>query len=216
MPIVASDDAISIIGLVVSATGLLIAVVAAWFAKQAVDLAEKQFDLARDEHAFWKSEREKSPKLKISLSSQAADEHGRLNVRASATYFRLIINLKNVGTRESGPTTIAVFAPAFTGRGLTPLQWTGPQGEPLDAPGATPSPMASDEVLRTSDGKELKAITIGQLRPHVTLTENIEMYVTVNLEIPQDGSTLLVPFTAVASSDTSVPAMDHFELALSQ
>ncbi|MBI2690568.1 MAG: hypothetical protein HYX29_01290 [Solirubrobacterales bacterium] len=210
-----ATDCLAIASVLVSAIGLVIALAAAWYAKRAVDIAEDQFNLARDEHDEWKKDRAKHPEIKIEIHPVQDLPDGVMKSDASASGIRLIVGIWNEGNLPAGPTTVNVLAPEWLSLNtMLPFHWCGPNGEEIHGTGAIPTPIHTAEKIKDVDGEEYPVRYLNFTLDRVGTSAHPVLYAAAHFEIPAAGMVRKIPFIARASTDDSPPAEARFDLTL--
>jgi hypothetical protein len=121
------------VGAVGGLAGVLLAIVAALYAKRSADATERAVSLARDEVNMAKAEhveflRQLGAKARFELTLRILQPEPEDDgvIRAVGSVRVLVeIGVKNVGQRAAGETLIQVIAP----RNIANFRWSGPKGE---------------------------------------------------------------------------------------
>lgn len=202
---------VNVIGLLVSGIGLVVAVVAAWYAKRAVDTADKQFQLAKEEHEAWMHERNKHPELGIEVHVPRAND-GQFVTDATSTSFRIAIGLWNSGDLAAGQTIVHLLAPKFLSANLlTAIRWSGQNGEDLNKDLYSP-PADTAETVTDSDGNELEVNYLFHTIETIGMTARPVMFATASINTPPGTEPIKVPLIARATCDGSPPAEMMIEI----
>ncbi len=188
----------------IGAVGLIVAVIALYYAARASKLAKHTLDLATQEHALTRAQHDLE---REQFEQQQADRAARARFKLTVDLvhavdgvvvtespnlnIRLRIGIRNVGERAAGTTTVNLLVPQSVRR----VSWTGPNGEPA---GHMP-PDAADETI--GDGEPVPAMYLTRQLDSIALRSPVVMYATIHLEGLAAGAERRLPVRLKAQAD---------------
>jgi hypothetical protein len=183
--------------------GVLLALVAAWYAKRSADSADKALALARDEVGMARTEhqeflRQLQARARFRLTPRPVypppDDEGVLRTDAGTVTVRVEIGLKNDGERAARETVINAVIPRY----VNDFRWSGPSGEMLRDAGP-PSP--TTEALTDAEGNGHVGQYLALILPSVTRRSHYVRYFQFSIEVLHTGRTVSVPLRVTAEAD---------------
>jgi hypothetical protein len=180
---------------------VVLALVAALYAKrsadatdQAVQLARDEVEMARAEHAEFLHQLQARARFQLTPRPvyPEPDEDGVLRIDATTLQVRVEIGLKNVGNRAAGETVLNVVAPRY----LMNFRWSGPLAEEL----AVAGPALTAEELTDDQGRVFVGQYLALILPSVTRRSHYARYFVFSIDVPRTGITS-VPFRLTAEAD---------------
>jgi hypothetical protein len=181
--------------------GVILAIVAALYAKRSADSTDKAVALARDEvnmakteHAEFLRQLQARARFELTVRPTPEPENGVIRVDATEVQLRLRILLRNVGDRAASESVINVVAPV----GLVgELRWCGPGGE--QKRDASP-PADTPETLTDAEGQTWPARYLSMTFPKVTRRSVYLTFATMSVQVPREGERS-VPIRVTAEAD---------------
>ena len=149
----------------VALIGVIVAVVAAWYAKRSADYAKRSADtadeavgMARTEHREFLAQLRRRARFSLTLEVDGADADGVIVTQATAIGLVVRVGLTNVGEKAAGQTTMPVFLP----RG-SDARWSGAQ--------TTRDPEPTTELLGVGEN-QVAASYVEKVLPQVGRRDN--------------------------------------------
>jgi hypothetical protein len=186
------ESTTSLVGLVVAAIGLVVALAAAREARRASDAAAESLDMARNEHDVFLAQLQGAA-FSLTLRAPDGDEHGVVETGMSSPDVDVAIGVKNTGSKAARECVITLMVPEHVGG----PRWTVPP------PGIPEVIEETTERLAPIGGeaKGPRGKWISRHHPYIGRRSEYEFRGYFHVDHLPEGGRLEIPVRAKAESD---------------
>jgi hypothetical protein len=169
-----TSDFIATASVLVALIGVIVAVVAALYAKRSADATDEAVGMARTEHQEFLAQLRRRARFALTLDVDEANADGEVITTSDGPTTGLVVRvgLKNVGERAAGQTTIRVLVPRPVG-----ARWTGTRPSVV--------PERTTEQLGVGEN-QVEAWYVTKVLPRVGLRENPVEAVKIGAHVPSE------------------------------